>query len=245
MNPDRKPSYDAKGVFLYLEENRVPGLSDRKTYLQPQATTYAAEYDCKIVYSPQPLKIEAPHATVKPFDDRQVTPPTVRRDPSLQTTVGPVFAPNIQAQAPPRFPGGNVLQDNDTWAPQYREASKPVNYYGPQRSISGASNQPYYANTKVARPYAMSESANTPKAMGEDPVPSLPDHLNIKVTDNYNEVFFKIKRNTHMSKLMNAFCDKQGKSVNSCRFLFDGQRVHPDDTPEKVCSLFSRCPALS
>jgi len=204
-------------VCLYREENRVPGLSDCKTYIQPQATTYAAEYDCKIVNSLQPLRIEAPRATVNPFDDRQVTP-TVSRDPSLQTQVAPVFAPNIQAQAPPRFPGGNVLQDNDTWAPQHREAS----------------NQPYYANTQVARPNAMSESANTPKAMGDDSVPNLPDHLNIKVTDNYNEVFFKIKRNTHMSKLMNAFCDKQGKSVNSCRFLFDGQRVHPDDTPEKL-----------
>jgi len=80
----------------------------------------------------------------------------------------------------------------------------------------------------------MSEPNSASKNMGEDPTPGLPDHLNIKVTDNYNEVFFKIKRNTNMSKLMNAFCEKQGKSPNSCRFLFDGQRVHPDDTPEKL-----------
>jgi small ubiquitin-related modifier len=71
----------------------------------------------------------------------------------------------------------------------------------------------------------------TPKGPSDE---GHPEHLNIKVTDNNNEVFFKIKKTTHLSKLMNAFCDRQGKALNTCRFLFDGQRVHPDDTPEKV-----------
>jgi hypothetical protein len=61
-----------------------------------------------------------------------------------------------------------------------------------------------------------------------------PEHLNIKVTDNNNEVFFKIKKTTQLSKLMNAFCDRQGKALASCRFLFDGARVTPQDTPEGV-----------
>jgi hypothetical protein len=60
------------------------------------------------------------------------------------------------------------------------------------------------------------------------------EHLNIKVTDNNNEVFFKIKRSTKLEKLMTAFCDRQGKSVNSVRFLFEGQRVQPTDTPDTV-----------
>jgi len=61
-----------------------------------------------------------------------------------------------------------------------------------------------------------------------------PEHLNIKVTDNSNEVFFKIKKSTPLSKLMNAFCERQGKNVQSCRFLFDGQRVGPQDTPDTL-----------
>lgn len=60
------------------------------------------------------------------------------------------------------------------------------------------------------------------------------EHLNIKVTDNNNEVFFKIKRTTVLKKLMDAFCDRQGKSANSVRFLFDGQRVQATDSPESV-----------
>ena len=63
------------------------------------------------------------------------------------------------------------------------------------------------------------------------------EHLNIKVTDNNNEVFFKIKRSTPLKKLMDAFCDRQGKQPSTVRFLFDGTRVRPDDTPDGVCLL--------
>jgi len=61
-----------------------------------------------------------------------------------------------------------------------------------------------------------------------------PEHLNIKVTDSNNEVFFKIKRTTQLKKLMDAFCERQGKSTQSVRFLFDGQRVNPTDNPETL-----------
>ena len=67
----------------------------------------------------------------------------------------------------------------------------------------------------------------------EEPQPT--EHLNIKVTDNNNEVFFKIKRSTQLKKLMDAFCDRSGKQPASVRFLFDGQRVAPGDTPDTVC----------
>jgi len=63
-------------------------------------------------------------------------------------------------------------------------------------------------------------------------------HLNIKVTDNNNEVFFKIRRSTKLEKLMNAFCDRQGKQLSQVRFLFEGQRVQPNDTPDTVGILF-------
>ncbi|KAF8249380.1 ubiquitin-like protein, partial [Wilcoxina mikolae CBS 423.85] len=60
------------------------------------------------------------------------------------------------------------------------------------------------------------------------------EHLNIKVTDGNNEVFFKIKRTTQLKKLMDAFCDRQGKAANSVRFLFDGTRVTQNDSPETL-----------
>ena len=68
----------------------------------------------------------------------------------------------------------------------------------------------------------------------QDEAPQQSEHLNIKVTDNNNEVFFKIKRTTQLKKLMDAFCERQGKSFTSVRFLFDGTRVNPTDNPEMV-----------
>lgn len=61
-----------------------------------------------------------------------------------------------------------------------------------------------------------------------------PEHLNIKVTDSNNEVFFKIKRTTQLKKLMDAFCERSGKAPTSVRFLYDGSRVMPTDSPDSV-----------
>ena len=75
-----------------------------------------------------------------------------------------------------------------------------------------------------------------------EPAPAKPEgdaeHLNIKVTDGNNEVFFKIKRSTQLKKLMDAFCDRQGKAPSSVRFLFDGTRVNQDDSPRSVSAPF-------
>ncbi|KAI1764048.1 ubiquitin-like protein [Hypoxylon sp. FL1150] len=75
--------------------------------------------------------------------------------------------------------------------------------------------------------------SGSPAAERQD-APAGSEHLNIKVTDNNNEVFFKIKRSTKLEKLMTAFCERQGKNVESVRFLFEGQRVQKSDTPDSL-----------
>lgn len=80
----------------------------------------------------------------------------------------------------------------------------------------------------------MSDREQSPGAGGNTEEQPKSEHLNIKVTDNNNEVFFKIKRTTALSKLMNAFCDRQGKTLASVRFLFDGARVQATDCPDSV-----------
>ncbi|CCH43773.1 hypothetical protein BN7_3327 [Wickerhamomyces ciferrii] len=59
-------------------------------------------------------------------------------------------------------------------------------------------------------------------------------HINLKVSDGTNEIFFKIKRATPLKRLMEAFAKRQGKSLNSIRFLFEGQRVKEDATPDEM-----------
>lgn len=70
----------------------------------------------------------------------------------------------------------------------------------------------------------------------EQPKEEKPDatHINLKVSDLTAEIFFKIKRLTPMKKLMDAFCKRQGKSLDSMRFLIDGNRIQENDTPDSL-----------
>ncbi|KAJ2747837.1 SUMO protein smt3 [Coemansia sp. BCRC 34301] len=61
------------------------------------------------------------------------------------------------------------------------------------------------------------------------------EHVNIKVIGPDNsEVMFKIKTSTKLSKLMTAYCSRTGQTMGSVRFLVDGQRISPDDTPQAL-----------
>ena len=39
---------------------------------------------------------------------------------------------------------------------------------------------------------------------------------------------------TPLNKLMAAFCQRNGVAQNSVRFLFDGNRVNPNQTPQEL-----------
>ncbi|GFY92960.1 small ubiquitin-like modifier 1 [Actinidia rufa] len=61
------------------------------------------------------------------------------------------------------------------------------------------------------------------------------NQINIKVkSQEGNEVFFRIKRSTQLRKLMTAYCDRQSMDVNSIVFLFDGQRIKAEQTPDQL-----------
>jgi small ubiquitin-related modifier len=81
-----------------------------------------------------------------------------------------------------------------------------------------------------------SEQEIKPNPQEEDVKPDVkPDtHINLKVSDGSNEVFFKIKRSTPLRRLMEAFAKRQGKSLSSLRFLNEGQRLNPDETPDDL-----------
>ncbi|KAK0520092.1 SUMO protein smt3 [Tilletia horrida] len=64
------------------------------------------------------------------------------------------------------------------------------------------------------------------------PKPEPAEQLNIKVKDaDGNEVFFKVKKHTRLSKLRKAYADRMGKQEAQIRFVFDGERITDEDTP--------------
>ena len=75
--------------------------------------------------------------------------------------------------------------------------------------------------------------------MGDDaaaePAKTEDNHINLKVVGADNsEVHFKIKKTTQLKKLKQAYADRQGVSLASLRFLFDGQRVADDMSPKSL-----------
>ncbi|CAM8959255.1 hypothetical protein QQ045_003406 [Rhodiola kirilowii] len=72
-------------------------------------------------------------------------------------------------------------------------------------------------------------------AATEDEKKPMEQHINLKVKgQDGNEVFFRIKRNTQLKKLMGAYCDRQSVELNSIAFLFDGRRLRGDQTPDEL-----------
>ncbi|ORX35451.1 small ubiquitin-related modifier [Kockovaella imperatae] len=68
-----------------------------------------------------------------------------------------------------------------------------------------------------------------PKAEGGD------NTLNIKITSsNHDEVFFKIKKTTKLTKLKSAYADRVGSDINAIRLMFDGERIQDGDTAESL-----------
>jgi len=61
------------------------------------------------------------------------------------------------------------------------------------------------------------------------------EHINLKVLGQDNAVVqFKIKKHTPLRKLMNAYCDRAGLSMQVVRFRFDGQAINENDTPTSL-----------
>ncbi|XP_017774269.1 PREDICTED: small ubiquitin-related modifier 2-like [Nicrophorus vespilloides] len=71
--------------------------------------------------------------------------------------------------------------------------------------------------------------------MGDDKKVSDSEHINLKVLGQDNAVVqFKIKKHTPLRKLMSAYCDRAGLSLNVVRFRFDGNPINETDTPTSL-----------
>ncbi|XP_011809624.1 PREDICTED: small ubiquitin-related modifier 3 [Colobus angolensis palliatus] len=75
----------------------------------------------------------------------------------------------------------------------------------------------------------------SPRVHPQEGVKTENDHINLKVAGQDGSVVqFKIKRHTPLSKLMKAYCERQGLSMRQIRFRFDGQPINETDTPAQL-----------
>ena len=70
----------------------------------------------------------------------------------------------------------------------------------------------------------------------EDVKPSGDDQpITIKVVESTgDEISFKVKKTTKMSKIFEAYASRKGVSAEMVRFMFDGNRITAEDTPKML-----------
>ncbi|KAF5910564.1 hypothetical protein HPG69_004651, partial [Diceros bicornis minor] len=66
------------------------------------------------------------------------------------------------------------------------------------------------------------------------------EYIKLKVIgQDSSEIHFKVKMTTHLKKLKESYCQRQGVPMNSLRFLFEGQRIADNHTPKEVSKISS------
>lgn len=141
-------------------------------------------------------------------------------------------------------------QGSDSPAPARERQSLFSNTAGPSPGMIGRTARaragidsspigPKIGGTAAVTPGSPSPGVGAQEAE-EDVKPKLIPLINLTVRDNANTVSFKMKRERPLEKLMQAACKSFGRNMRECRWLFDGERVKADDTPDSVC-----VPALS
>ncbi|KAL6088849.1 hypothetical protein STEG23_000710 [Scotinomys teguina] len=61
------------------------------------------------------------------------------------------------------------------------------------------------------------------------------EYIKLKVIgQDSSEIHFKVKMTTHLKKLKESYCQRQGVPLNSLRFLFEGQRIADNHTPKEL-----------
>lgn len=50
------------------------------------------------------------------------------------------------------------------------------------------------------------------------------------------EISFKLKKTTKLSKIFKAYAERKGVAIDSLSFIFDGRRLNPDHSP-KQCEM--------
>ncbi|KAI3964368.1 hypothetical protein MKX01_024985 [Papaver californicum] len=80
------------------------------------------------------------------------------------------------------------------------------------------------------------EEDKKPVIEKQPPVDEKPSHINITVKSNVDdtEVAFRIRRKSEFSKLINAYCELKKIDIKTYRFLYDGKRLDPKQTPDHL-----------
>ncbi|KAK4052825.1 SUMO protein smt3 [Microbotryomycetes sp. JL201] len=56
-------------------------------------------------------------------------------------------------------------------------------------------------------------------------------HVSLRIQGpGFPDLLIKVKKSTKLQKMMNAYCERAGKTTADIRFMFDGHRLQGDQT---------------
>ncbi|GAU95782.1 hypothetical protein RvY_07339 [Ramazzottius varieornatus] len=83
-------------------------------------------------------------------------------------------------------------------------------------------------NEQEAKPNPASNAGEAKNEPGEE-------YIKLRVvSQDSNEVHFRVKSSTALGKLKKSYADRMGVAVGSFRFLFDGRRLEDHETPQTL-----------
>ncbi|ALC38481.1 smt3 [Drosophila busckii] len=101
--------------------------------------------------------------------------------------------------------------------------------------VAEASRLANFLKNREASINLVEKRVHSEKNMSDEKKGGETEHINLKVLGQDNAVVqFKIKKHTPLRKLMNAYCDRAGLSMQVVRFRFDGQPINENDTPTSL-----------
>ncbi|KAJ4723023.1 Small ubiquitin-related modifier [Melia azedarach] len=59
-------------------------------------------------------------------------------------------------------------------------------------------------------------------------------NLTVKSQQDQSKLFFRIRRDSELKRLLNAYCDKKFLPHGSCHFLINGDRFAHHKTPDEL-----------
>lgn len=96
---------------------------------------------------------------------------------------------------------------------------------------------------KLTIPVFLNENDKVMPAKAEKPMPAWvatkgrvgPGRIILRiVTQDGNQLSHIMGNNAPLQHLMQSFCNRQGIAMNSIRFLFDGSRINPNQSPQEL-----------
>jgi len=109
------------------------------------------------------------------------------------------------------------------------------------KALRGSKTRMWLLNTKSfqqiqKRAFTQTQSQTiTASTIEAAKAPEDDKRIIIRVRDVFGEeTFFKIKKTTKMRKLFQAYADREGVQLSFLSFIFNGERIEPDQTPKMI-----------